>query len=85
MLLSPCAPWRVKREGSCLQIYRFRRPGKIGIMPAHMVGFFNRIDMGIYLCILELCLLKGGMKFEKELFADDGGDREYTKVAEYKL
>ena len=78
-------PWRVKREGSCLQIYRFRRPGKIGIMPSHMVGFFNRIDMGIYLYFLELCLQHEGYSFSRTLFADDGSDREWTLNAEYRL
>lgn len=49
-----------------------------------MIAYFNRIDIGIYLCILEICMKKDGMDYERTLFVDDGTDAEYTKVAEYK-
>ena len=79
-------PWFVKREGSVLTVFRYKKPGKRGIMPAAAVAHFNRIDIGIFLCILEICLAEKGIAFSRELFIDSGDDRvEYTKVAEYTL
>ena len=77
-------PWRVVNDGN-LTVYRYRKKGRIGIMPASMVSYFNRIDIGIFLCFLELCLEKNGVKFEKQLFFDDGGDNELTINAKYSL
>ena len=78
-------PWFVRNEGNMLTVYRYRKPGKRGIMPAAAVSYFNRIDVGIYLCFLEICMLEKQIVFARKLFVDDGGDAEYTKVAEYTL
>ena len=34
---------------------------------------------------LEICMHKKGIGFTRELFTDNGGDRELTKVAEYSV
>lgn len=78
-------PWRIKREGDTLEIFRYRRPGKVGIMPANMVSTMNRIDMGIYLCFLELCLKHENYDFSRNLFADKGSDDEWSLNAKYIL
>lgn len=78
-------PWFVKNDGGKLTVFRYKKPGKRGIMPAKAVSFYNRIDIGIYLCILELCLAHDGISFERALFADSGEESEYTKSAEYIL
>lgn len=78
-------PWYVKNEDGELTVFRFRKQGRVGIMPAAAVSYFNRIDIGIYLCILEICMQKNGIEFERTLFADDGGDAELTKVAVYRI
>ncbi|MBP5294837.1 MAG: nitroreductase [Lachnospiraceae bacterium] len=78
-------PWLVKREGADLKVYRYKKPGKRGIMPAAAVSYYNRIDMGIFLCFLELCLDHENIPHTKELFTDDGSDREYTLNAVYHL
>lgn len=78
-------PWFVDSKDGILTVFRYRKPGKRGIMPASAVSYFNRIDMGIYLCILEICLQKDGVRFERELFPDAGGEEEFTRVAVYKL
>ena len=79
-------PWYVKHEENSLTVFRYRKPGKRGIMPASAVAYFNRIDIGIYLCILEICLAKKGISFSRELFLDAGDDQtEYSKVDEYFL
>ncbi len=74
-------PWRVERSGGILNIFRYRKPGKIGIMsPAH-AKYFNRIDMGIYLCILELCLKHQNISSTITLHPDFGSDGERTLSA----
>lgn len=78
-------PWYVENRDGKLTVYRYKKPGKRGIMPAAAVAYFNRIDIGIYLCILEICMLKKGIPFSRALFVDHGGDAELTKVAEYSL
>ena len=37
-------PWLVKNNGE-LSVYRYRKPGKRGIMPADKVSFYNRLDL----------------------------------------
>lgn len=78
-------PWYVNNENGLLTVFRYRKPGKLGLMPAASVSYFNRIDIGIYLCILEICMEQKGMPFERTLFVDDGGEREYTKAAKYRI
>ena len=79
-------PWFVRNENGKLTVFRYKKPGKRGIMPAAAVAYYNRIDIGIYLCFLELCLAKKEIAFSRQLFADDAGDSvEYSKVAEYAV
>lgn len=78
-------PWYVENKGDALAVYRYKKSGKRGIMPAASVSYYNRIDIGIYLCILEICMLKNGIEYERRLFVDAGGDEEMTKVAEYSI
>ena len=77
-------PWYTRNNDGVLTVSRYKKPGKRGIMPERAVSYFNRIDIGIYLCILEICLDKNGISYERELFVDDGSDAEYTKSAMYK-
>ena len=76
-------PWRIIRNGNILELYRYRKPGKVGIMPINMVSTFNRIDIGIFISFLELCLKHEGYDFTKELFVDEGADVELTLNAKY--
>lgn len=78
-------PWFVENNSSLLVVHRYKKPGKRGIMPAAAVSYYNRIDIGIYLCILEICMHIKGISFSRELFIDSGSDAEFTKVAEYTL
>lgn len=78
-------PWLVKNTDNNLSIYRYKKPGKRGIMPSDMVSYYNRIDMGIFLCFLDICLEHGGISYERKLYSDDGEDNELTLNAEYKL
>ena len=75
-------PWLVKNKET-LEIYRYKKEGKRGIMPANAVSFYNRIDIGIFMCFLELCLIKQNIKFTKKLFSDYGLPNELTLNAKY--
>lgn len=76
-------PWYVENRDGALTVFRTRKSGRIGIMPAAAASYFNRIDIGIYLCILEICLKKRGVQYERTLYPDAGGDAAMTKVAVY--
>lgn len=78
-------PWMVEHTENMLEVYRYKKPGKRGIMPADKVSFYNQIDMGIFLCFLELCLLHEGISYEAELRYDAGLDDERTLFAVYRL
>ncbi|MBQ6333544.1 MAG: nitroreductase [Erysipelotrichaceae bacterium] len=78
-------PWLIENKGEELSVYRYRKAGKRGIMPANMVAFYNRIDMGIILCFLELCLSKKGIEFERKMYVDEGNDEELNLNAVYVL
>ncbi|MCM1126144.1 MAG: nitroreductase [Lachnospiraceae bacterium] len=78
-------PWIVERNESALNVYRYKRQGKRGIMPADKVSYYNQIDIGIFLCFLELCLEHNAVDFECTHFIDSGTDEEKTIVATYSL
>ena len=73
-------------QGNKLTVYRYKQPGKRGIMPAAKVTYYNRIDMGIFLLFLELCLAHEALTFERTLFTDMDDDRaEMTLAAVYLI
>ena len=79
-------PWFVKREGQLLTVYRYKKQGKRGIMTKDKVTYYNQIDLGIFLLLLELCLRHQGIDFERKLCADDGDlEREWTVTALYRM
>lgn len=78
-------PWMVEHTGRTLKVYRYKKSGKRGIMPAGNVAFYNQIDMGIFLCFLDLCLLHEKIAYEVELKHDEGDDGEKTLFAVYQL
>lgn len=78
-------PWYTENDGDRLTVYRYRKEGKRGIMPADMVAFYNRIDIGIYLFMLEVCLKQQNIEFERVLFTDETDDKEMTVSAQYVL
>lgn len=75
----------MEHEKSTLKVYRYKKRGKRGIMPADKVTYYNQIDMGIFLCFLDLCLEHNGIDFECTHFVDNGSDKEKTIVATYHL
>ena len=79
-------PWFVENKEDTLLIYRYKKPGKRGIMPVDKVMFYNRIDIGIFLYILETCLNEKGIEYQRELLPDLSGSKiEKTLSAKYKM
>lgn len=79
-------PWFVENKGDVLSIYRYKKPGKRGIMPIDKVMFYNQIDMGIFLYILETCLKQKDIHYQRELVPDlNDSEVEKTLAAKYKM
>ncbi len=78
-------PWKFVMDQNKLQVFRYRQPGKRGIMPENMVSYYNQIDMGIALLYLELCLSHEAVDYSRALHVDPGDNRELTIIAEYEL
>ena len=79
-------PWKVTAEEKSLTVYRYKKSGKRGIMPVDKVAHYNRIDIGIFLCFLDLCLMENRIGFERELFTDNTKDDcEEVLTAKYTL
>lgn len=77
-------PWLVRNEQE-LSVYRYRKEGKRGIMPKDRITYYNRIDLGIFLCFLELCLNHEGIRYTRKLYPDQGTEEELTLNAVYHL
>jgi len=78
-------PWITENTGKELVVYRYKKTGKRGIIPTNKVSYYNRIDTGIYLYMLETCLSYNGYIWEKTLFEDNAVDSiEKVMVARYK-
>lgn len=79
-------PWQVEADEKQLTIYRYKKPGKRGIMPAAKVAYYNRIDIGIFLYFLELCLKHEKIEYERTLYNDlSDNDVENTLTAVYTI
>ena len=78
-------PWRVESFDKELKVYRYRKAGKRGIMPKNMVIYYNQIDIGIFLCFLELCLEKNNITYNRELYVEEDHEVENNLTAVYKL
>lgn len=54
-------------------------------MLENMVKYYNQIDIGIFLCFVELCLSKNNIKFEKTLYIEEDVDNEKNLTDIYKI
>lgn len=78
-------PWIVDSSKNELKVYRYKKTGKRGIMPVDMVNYYNQIDIGIFLCFLELCLGKNDIKYKRTLYVEENVDNEKNLTATYKI
>lgn len=78
-------PWIVDSRVKELDVYRYRKEGKRGIMPKDRVIYYNQIDIGIFLCFVELCLEKENLEFNRELFVEENVEAERNLTARYEI
>lgn len=78
-------PWKVESTENEIKVYRYRKEGKRGIMPKDRVIYYNQIDIGIFLCFLEVCLNKNNIKYEKNIYVEENHENENNLTAIYKI
>ncbi len=78
-------PWFVDYSDSKIKIFRYKKCGKRGIMPVDQVVYYNQIDIGIFLCFLDICLAYNDISYDVKLYKDNGCDDEMTLVAVYQI
>ncbi|MGI6500993.1 MAG: nitroreductase family protein [Anaerostipes sp.] len=78
-------PWFVEHIGDEIKVFRYKKPGKRGIMPVARVVYYNQIDMGIFLCFMSLCLIHNNISYDIEMIKNNDGDKEMTLTAVYKI
>ena len=78
-------PWIVEVNRKELKVFRYRKEGKRGIMPKDKVIYYNQIDIGIFLCFLELCLNKNKVSYNRELYVEENSENEKNLTAIYKI
>ena len=78
-------PWKVEATEKEIKVYRYRKEGKRGIMPKDKVIYYNQIDIGIFLCFLELCLKHNDISYKKELFAEEDHEKDNNLIAIYNI
>ena len=78
-------PWKVEAKEKKLSVYRYRKEGKRGIMPKDRVIYYNQIDIGIFLCFIELCLEHNGLTYKRELFIEEDHEQENNLTAKYEI
>ena len=78
-------PWLVETTENKLKVYRYKKEGKRGIMPKNLVIYYNQIDIGIFLCFMELCLNKNGLKYDRDLFVEENHENNKNLTAIYEI
>ncbi len=75
--------WKVKVDNNILLVYRDKNIKTI--IPRSFRSFFNTIDLGIYLCFLEISLLMNNIRFEREIINDETDKESLILIARYKI
>lgn len=75
-------PWRVICKNNTLKIYR--TTDVKSIMPKEKVPFYNPIDMGIFLCFLEITLSHNEFSFQRTL-THENNDSNLLSIATYNV
>ncbi len=78
-------PWKVDATKQELKVYRYRKEGKRGIMPKDAVMYFNQIDIGIFLCFMEMVLAKKGGDFDRTVYVEEDHEAGLNLTAKYIL
>ncbi|MCO1601964.1 nitroreductase family protein [Desulfosporosinus nitroreducens] len=78
-------PWRVFCESADIQIYRSTQVRSM--IPEGRRPYFNSIDMGIFLCFMEITMKNKGYEFKRMLYAGQkkDEDEDLIAVANYRI
>ncbi len=76
-------PWRVVCGNNKIDVYRATTV--LSIIPKRLVPFYNSIDMGIFLCIMEIVLARNGFTFERIIKPEISESLRAVPVATYVL
>ena len=77
-------PWKIINKNNVLEVYRYRSPIRKWVMPVDGVVHYNHIDIGIFMCFIELCFLHENIGFDRKLYVDDKNE-EMNLVCEYSF
>ena len=78
-------PWVIESDEKEIKVYRYKKTGKRGIMPVDKVIYYNQIDIGIFLCFIELCLNQKNIKYNRILHVEESIENERNLTATYKI
>ena len=78
-------PWKVIANTNSLEVYRQRKDGKVGIMPKGTANYYNQIDIGIFICFLDLCLNHNNISYERINYLENLDEYGYLLNAKYNL
>ena len=77
-------PWKASFENNKITVYRDAKAKSI--IPFVTLTYYNSVDMGIFLCFLEILLSENGYKFERSISSDINKNKEeLIEVANYKI
>jgi hypothetical protein len=76
-------PWLIKSGAHGLTVYRNKKVRSF--IPASLLSYFNTIDIGICLCMLEIALMNAGVAFERKMIPDAKAEDGLIEMAQYTL
>lgn len=74
-------PWIVEEHPGELLVYRYKKPGKRGIMAIDKVTYQNLIDIGIFILFLSLCLTHQNIEHSIQVYDDHSGNENELTLA----
>ena len=69
-------PWKVLEKANILEVYRFKKEGKRGIMPEGRVIYQNLIDIGIFFCFTLIVLDHFNIPYKYKVLPDSEDNKD---------
>lgn len=76
-------PWRVYAHEDCLKVFRTTQIKSF--IPASKLPYYNSIDMGIFICFMDVVLTKKGCMYDKNIIKGNYSESELVHIATYNL
>ena len=76
-------PWRILTSENSIEV--FKKDKMKSFIPGTNLSFYNNIDMGIFLCFLELVLNSKGISFDRNIINGSKVSDGLVKICEYKI